>query len=80
MYKFYPFVVPVLLLGASSWRFNAAWPFDVLLLPLYSETLSHTSRIRMYEVPVYDYPLHLHMQSIVHRYGNKNGLSISDVG
>ena len=78
--KFYPLAVPVSLLSASSWRFNAAWPFDVLLLPLDSETPSHTSRIRTYEAPVYDDPPHLHLQSIVHRCDNKNGLSISDVG
>ena len=78
--KFDPLAVPISLLCASSWRFNAAWPFDVLLLPLHSGTPSHTSRIRTYEVSSYDYPPHLYMQSIVHRCDNKNGLSISDVG
>ena len=78
--EFYPLAVPVSPSCASSRRFNAAWPFDVLLLPLDSENLSHTSRIRTYEVPVCDYPPHLHLQNIVRKCDNKNGQLIFDVG
>ena len=66
-------------LCANLHQFNAAWPFDVPSLPLHSETLPHTSRIRIYGVPVCGYSPHLYMQSIVHRCDNMNGLSIFDV-
>ena len=49
--ELYPLTVLISLLCVNSHRFNAAWPFDVLSLHLYSEILSHTPRIRTYEVP-----------------------------
>lgn len=77
--ELYPLTVLISLLCVNSHRFNAAWPFNVLSLHFLSEVLSHTPRIRTYEVPACDYPPHHQMQNTVHRCHNKNGLLISDV-